>query len=185
MTRRHRNLGLSSDDSDSERENIEDSQYDTDLTEPEDEGSQDKDVSDAALLFADNEHPPEYYIQQLANFDETDYAKEDYGRGTTALLNRVEEKWSQYGISFPSLIHVFLTLAAADSAPFFEKTPERNSHACPFRSCISSWIGSSIFGVEKMEGVSQVQSVRVHLTLSGRCFAWCMKEKLRTRSRNK
>ncbi|TQB67628.1 hypothetical protein MPDQ_005096 [Monascus purpureus] len=96
MTRRHRNLGLSSDDSDSERENIEDSQYDTDLTEPEDEGSQDKDVSDAALLFADNEHPPEYYIQQLANFDETDYAKEDYGRGTTALLNRVEEKWSQY-----------------------------------------------------------------------------------------
>ncbi|KAI2959645.1 hypothetical protein CBS147352_10781 [Aspergillus niger] len=86
-----------SDDSDSsERESTEDGQYDTDLTEPEDEGSQDNDISDAALLFADNEHPPEYYIQQLANFDETDYTKEDYGKGTTALLNRVEEKWSQF-----------------------------------------------------------------------------------------
>ena len=95
-----RNLDPSSDDSDSsERERTEDSQYDTDLTEPEDEGSQDRDVSNAALLFADNEHPPEYYIQQLKNFDETEYKKEDYGKGTTALLNRVEEKWSQYGSS--------------------------------------------------------------------------------------
>lgn len=97
MARRRRNFDPSSDDSDSsERESTEDGHYDTDLTEPEDEGSQDKDVSDAALLFADNEHPPEYYIQQLANFDETDYTKEDYGKGTTALLNRVEEKWSQF-----------------------------------------------------------------------------------------
>jgi hypothetical protein len=31
------------------------------------------------LLFADNEHPSEYYIQQLANFDETIYTEEDYG----------------------------------------------------------------------------------------------------------
>lgn len=100
MGRRRRNLGLSSDDSDSsERESAEDSQYDTDLTEPEDEGLQDRDVSDAALLFADNEHPPEYYIQQLKNFDETEYTKEDYGKGTTALLNRVAEKWSQYSLS--------------------------------------------------------------------------------------
>ncbi|PLN74657.1 hypothetical protein BDW42DRAFT_189660 [Aspergillus taichungensis] len=99
MARRHRNLDLSSDDSDSERESTEDNHYDTDLTEPEDEGLQDHDVSDAALLFADNEHPPEYYIQQLKNFDEAEYTKEDYGKGTTALLNRVEEKWSQYGSS--------------------------------------------------------------------------------------
>jgi hypothetical protein len=49
----------------------------------------------APLLFADDEHPPEYYIQQLANFDETIYTEEDYGKGTTALLDRVEEKWSQ------------------------------------------------------------------------------------------
>jgi hypothetical protein len=97
----------------------------------------------------------------------------------------VEEKWSQYGVSFPSLIHVCLTLAATDSAPFFEKTPESNSHACRFRSCILSWIGSLIYGVERMEGGSQVQSVRAHLTPFGRCFAWCMKGKLRTRSRVK
>jgi hypothetical protein len=140
MARRQRKtVDLLSDDGDSsERESTEDGQYDTDLTEPEDEGSQDKDASDAALLFADNEHPPEYYIQQLANFDETDYTKEDYGKGTTTLLNRVEEKWSQYGLSFQLLMHVCLTLTTIGSAPFFEKTPERNSHACRFRSCIPS-----------------------------------------------
>lgn len=74
MSRRHRKIPLSSDDSDSsEQESTEDSHYNTDLTEPEDDSSQDKDVGDAALLFTDNEHPPEYYIQQLAIFDETDY----------------------------------------------------------------------------------------------------------------
>ncbi|KAL4891366.1 hypothetical protein BDV59DRAFT_203545 [Aspergillus ambiguus] len=100
MARRQRkSIGQSSDDSDSsEIESTEDGQYDTDLTEPEEESSQVRDLSDAALLFADNQHPPEYYIQQLTNFDEKDYTKEDYGKGTTALLNRVEEKWSQFCI---------------------------------------------------------------------------------------
>lgn len=94
MARRCWNFDLLSDDSDSsERESTEDGYYDTDLTEPEDEGLQDKDVSNTALLFADNKHLLEYYIQQLANFDETNYIKEDYGKGTTALLNQVEEKW--------------------------------------------------------------------------------------------
>ena len=112
MARRRWNFDLLSDDSDSsERESTEDGYYDTDLTEPEDEGLQDKDVSDTALLFADNKHLLEYYIQQLANFDETNYIKEDYGKGTTALLNQVEEKWSQYSLPFQSLIHVCLTLA--------------------------------------------------------------------------
>jgi hypothetical protein len=86
----------SSDDSDgSDRESTGDNGYDTDLTEPEGEDVQLQDVSDAALLFADNEHPPEYYIQQLANFDATIYTQEDYSKGTTALLDRVKEKWSQ------------------------------------------------------------------------------------------
>ncbi|KAE8414458.1 hypothetical protein BDV36DRAFT_299003 [Aspergillus pseudocaelatus] len=65
------------------------------LSKSEDNGSQDQDVSDATLLFADNEHPPEYYIHQLANFDETDYTEEYYGKGTTALRDRVEDGWSQ------------------------------------------------------------------------------------------
>ncbi|KAJ5239886.1 hypothetical protein N7468_004505 [Penicillium chermesinum] len=77
---------------DSDPESTEDGHYDTDFTEPEDEGSQDKDVSDAALLFADNEHPPEYYIQQLADFDETDYTKEDYGKGTQSGGRKVVAK---------------------------------------------------------------------------------------------
>jgi hypothetical protein len=86
----------SSDDSDdSDRESTGDNGCDTDLTEPEDEDVQLQDVGDAALLFADNEHPPEYYIQQLVNFDATIYTQEDYGKGTTALLDQVKEKWSQ------------------------------------------------------------------------------------------
>lgn len=97
MARRPRKADYqSSNDSDSsDRESTDDNRYDTDLTEPEDEDVPLQDASDAALLFADNEHPPEYYIQQLANFDETIYTQEDYAKGTTNLLDRVKEKWSQ------------------------------------------------------------------------------------------
>ncbi|OXV06315.1 hypothetical protein Egran_05917 [Elaphomyces granulatus] len=65
----------SNDSDDSDRESTEDSRYDTDLMEPEDEE---------------------------ANFDETIYTEEDYGKGTTALLDRVEEKWSQLGSQSPT-----------------------------------------------------------------------------------
>lgn len=97
MGRRSRkaNCQSSSDSEYSERESNEDNRSDADLTEPEDEADQACNAGDAALLFADNEHTPEYYIQQLRNFDETVYTQEDYGKGTTALLDRIEEKWSQ------------------------------------------------------------------------------------------
>lgn len=72
-----------------------DSGSETDITEPEDKEAQSEYASDAALLFADNEHPPEYYIKQLGTFDEAIYTQEDYGKGTTTLLDRVEEKWTQ------------------------------------------------------------------------------------------
>lgn len=86
----------SSSDSDSSIwDSTKESRSDTDLTEPEDEDDEAFDTDDAALLFADNEHPREYYIQQLENFDDTVYTQEDYGKGTTALLDRVEEKWTQ------------------------------------------------------------------------------------------
>ncbi|KAJ6112296.1 hypothetical protein N7523_002118 [Penicillium sp. IBT 18751x] len=100
MARRSRKADYqsSSDGDYSERESIEDNRSDTDLTEPEDEADQPYSAGDAALLFADNEHSPEYYIQQLRNFDETVYTQEDYGKGTTALLDRIEEKWSQFCI---------------------------------------------------------------------------------------
>ncbi|KAI9035454.1 C2H2 finger domain protein [Aspergillus affinis] len=98
MARRHQKAdyqsSIGSDDSD--KASTGDSQCNTDLTEPEDEADPLQDAGDAALLFADNEHLPEYYVQQLANFDETIYTVEDYGKGTTALLHRVEVKWSQF-----------------------------------------------------------------------------------------
>ncbi|KAL2866159.1 uncharacterized protein BJX67DRAFT_382255 [Aspergillus lucknowensis] len=46
-----------------------------------------RDAGNAALLFADNKHPLEYYIQQLENFDKIMYIQEDYSKGTTALLD--------------------------------------------------------------------------------------------------
>lgn len=83
---------LSSDSDSSDGESLKDRQYTTDLTEPAD---------DAALLFADNEHSSEYYLRQLQNFDETICTGEDYGKGTLILLDRVEEKWSQYVHDLP------------------------------------------------------------------------------------
>jgi hypothetical protein len=99
MARRSRKASCqsqsSSDSDQSEREATEDGGSDTDLTEPEDEADEPCNADDASLLFADNEYTPEYYIQQLQNFDETVYTQEDYAKGTTALLDRIEEKWSQ------------------------------------------------------------------------------------------
>ncbi|KAJ5938275.1 hypothetical protein N7466_001409 [Penicillium verhagenii] len=98
MARRSRKVNCESfSDSDySDREGTEDTGSDTDLTEPEDEADQARNAGDASLFFADNEQTAEYYIQQLQNFDETTYMQEDYGKGTTALLDRIEEKWSQF-----------------------------------------------------------------------------------------
>jgi hypothetical protein len=51
------------------------------------------DATRIADLLADNEHPPEYYIEQWQNGDETEYLKQDYSPGTTVLLDRIEEQW--------------------------------------------------------------------------------------------
>lgn len=79
----------------SDGDSSDDMGYDTDPTELDEGEDQLRDASDVAQLFADNEHPPEYYIQQLENFDETVYTQEDYSEGTLLLLNRVEQKWFQ------------------------------------------------------------------------------------------
>ncbi|KAJ5259329.1 hypothetical protein N7478_012310 [Penicillium angulare] len=76
----------------SDQESLEDTRSDTDLTDFEDDADQPGNANDAALLFADNEHSPKYYIRQLKDFDETIYTQEDYGKGTIALLDRIEEK---------------------------------------------------------------------------------------------
>ena len=98
MARRHRGRKVDdslSDESDVVFSDIEaDPECETDLTS--DGEDQQQDCSDLAELFADNEHPPEYYIQQLDNFDEMIYSQEDYSQGTTRLLDRVERQWHQY-----------------------------------------------------------------------------------------
>lgn len=85
---------LSSDSSDGSDDSGGD-QYDTDPTEPDCEDDQLKDASDVAQLFADNEHLPEYYLQQLEQFDESVYTQEDYSKGTVSLLDQVETRWNQ------------------------------------------------------------------------------------------
>lgn len=82
---------LSSDSSDDSG----DDRYDTDPTEPDCEEDQLKDAGDVAQLFADNEHLPEYYLQQLKEFDESVYTQEDYSKGTVYLLDQVEMRWNQ------------------------------------------------------------------------------------------
>jgi hypothetical protein len=83
-----------SDDSDATNSDSDlDEEYETDLTS---EGKyKSENAKDLAELFADNEHPPEYYIQQLETFDETIYTQEDYRPGTTLLLDRVKKQWIQ------------------------------------------------------------------------------------------
>jgi hypothetical protein len=68
--------------------------YDTDATEEHITAKNDDDDNPAWLL-ADNEHPPDYYIQGFEHFDETEYTQEDYSRGTTRLLDRSEQQWNQ------------------------------------------------------------------------------------------
>ena len=53
----------------------------------------DEDMADLPRLLADNVHPPECYIRQWEEFDELEYAKEDYNPGTTLLLDKIEEQW--------------------------------------------------------------------------------------------
>jgi hypothetical protein len=51
--------------------------------------------TDCAYLIADEFHPPEYYLKQIEEFNEFDFSTEDYSKGTTRLLDRIEEQWYQ------------------------------------------------------------------------------------------
>lgn len=59
---RKANSQSSNDSNFSEEESSEGIRSDTDLTEPEDNEAQPYDAGNMALLFADNQYPPEYYI---------------------------------------------------------------------------------------------------------------------------
>ncbi|XP_014550159.1 hypothetical protein COCVIDRAFT_116292 [Bipolaris victoriae FI3] len=68
-------------------------ELDTDLTDVDEFA--DKNEQNGAWLFPNDDHPPEYYLQQLENFNEQEYAKEDYKDSSTRLLNRMEDQWNQ------------------------------------------------------------------------------------------
>jgi hypothetical protein len=54
-----------------------DATYETDQTELSDDGNDDSEDDDLAQLLADNEHPPEYYIRQIEEFDEVKDTEEN------------------------------------------------------------------------------------------------------------
>ena len=54
-----------------------------------------KGLIDCAYLLSDEVHPPEYYLKQMEEFDESEFTTEDYSDGTTRLLDRIEEQWCQ------------------------------------------------------------------------------------------
>lgn len=165
----------SSDSDQSEREGTEDGGSDTDLTEPEDEADEPCNADDASLLFADNEYTPEYYIQQLQNFDETVYTQEDYAKGTTALLDRIEEKWSQLVLlsilPLPSYWRLLVSLMYhQDSAISFGKIPTRSIIAYRSRFYTTFLNGLSIYDAVKMGEDFQGSSAKAPWTLSGKYF---------------
>jgi hypothetical protein len=43
----------------------------------------------------DKDHPPEYYLNQEDEFDESEYMAEDYSDGSCLLLDYIEERFYQ------------------------------------------------------------------------------------------
>ncbi|EED13304.1 hypothetical protein TSTA_057930 [Talaromyces stipitatus ATCC 10500] len=104
----------SDDDDDNENENKNDNDNDNDVNHAQDH-------SDLADLFADNEHPPEYYIDQLENFDETIYNQEDYSTGTQRMRDRVEGCWNGFCLHTQrDPVESYLTLSAKVLGTFLE-----------------------------------------------------------------
>src|SRR5271169_4537638 len=64
----------------------------TDASDSNSDGDWDADgdgqMADLAGLLADNAHPPEYYIRQWQESNESDCEEEDYSLGITLLLDR-------------------------------------------------------------------------------------------------
>lgn len=70
-----------------------DSDLETDITDPNDLGVNDVDVDDQLLLFDGNAHPPQYYRNGIENFNEVDIENGDYVPGTEKLLDAIQEAW--------------------------------------------------------------------------------------------
>jgi hypothetical protein len=59
----------------------------------------DPDNEEETLVSLYKDHRPEYFLQQLEDFDEEEYTKQDYSKSTTRLIDRMEGLWNQYVIS--------------------------------------------------------------------------------------
>lgn len=93
-------IGSSSNESEYAGSDVDDGVgSDTDLTDVEtyddEDGEQGEGVEDQAWPFADDNRPPEHYLQQLETFDEIEYTKEDYKENSARLLDRIEDLWNQ------------------------------------------------------------------------------------------
>jgi hypothetical protein len=81
-------------------ESEDDAGYETDATDLVETGrgskaNNERKAADPAWLLKANDHPPEYYLRQLADFDESEFTKQDYSDGSTLLLDRIEDLWFQ------------------------------------------------------------------------------------------
>ena len=84
---------------------VDDAGYETSPTDIDDEESNDTgdfgddcndfDIEDQVQLFDGNLHPREYYLNQLKEFNEAAFDNEDYSKGSTILLDRIEELWNK------------------------------------------------------------------------------------------
>jgi hypothetical protein len=87
--RRDHDEDSSSDTEGSASESEEDPAYNTDATDLTDDEAD----ADPSWLLEGNDHPPEYYRQQQAEFDKTEDIEQDYKPGTTLLLDRIKDQW--------------------------------------------------------------------------------------------
>ena len=97
--RGHKTKEFSSKDSeDSDTESCFNTEYeesapDTDPTNSDADADRDNDADISWLLEEDQDHPPEYYLNQENGFDEEDYMKEDYSDNSTVLLDAIRDRW--------------------------------------------------------------------------------------------
>jgi hypothetical protein len=99
--RRHQQADCSSDDSDeSDIESCfdsedEESDPDTNPTDVDTDVERDNGANISWLLDENKDHPPEYYLNQEDEFDESEYMGEDYSDNSCLLLDFIEERFSQ------------------------------------------------------------------------------------------
>ena len=81
-------------------------ELDTDLTDVNEFADHNNENDeDEAWLFPNEDHPPEYYLQQLETFNEQEYTKEDYKDNSVRLLDRMEDQWNRYVSCSPCSLH--------------------------------------------------------------------------------